>query len=228
MTLNTKRMRELQGPTTSIGAIMNNSEAATPKFEAKRHGASDHSNNCMLVPLANILPQTLQALLVDKWVMLYPSFRFAVGMPVAWHPPHRSQRAILSHWAPALSHHAKTLFWIRMIDTGDREPLVHVPLHTLPGDIAFVAPSRETTLPQPCNLLAESLQRLGIMRYAVVLIMAQYHRSEPSPLYRDGKVHSPPELTFHLSQLGAKALRDGAPFHLKASPANRAMTDSVG
>jgi len=32
-------------------------------------------------------------------------------------------------------------------------------------------------------------------------------------------VHSPPELTFHLSQLGAKALRDGAPFHLKVSPA---------
>ena len=63
MTLNTKRMRELQGPTASIGAIMNNSEAATPKFEAKRHGASDHSNNCRLVPLANILPQTLQALL---------------------------------------------------------------------------------------------------------------------------------------------------------------------
>src|SRR5215510_9208121 len=133
-------------------------------------------------------------------------------MPVAWHPPHRSQRAILSHWAPALSHHAKTLFWIRMIDAGDREPLVHVPLHTLPGNIAFVAPSRETTLPQPCNFLAESLQRLGVMRYAIVLIMAQYHRSEPSPLYRDGKVHSPPELAFHLSQLGAKALRDGAPF----------------
>src|SRR2546426_8078328 len=38
--------------------------AATPKFEAKRHGASDHSNNCRLVPLANILPQTLQALLI--------------------------------------------------------------------------------------------------------------------------------------------------------------------
>ena len=39
--------------------------AATPKFEAKRHGASDHSNNCRLVPLANILPQTLQALLTE-------------------------------------------------------------------------------------------------------------------------------------------------------------------
>src|SRR5215510_11017255 len=42
-------------------------------------------------------------------------------MPVAWHPPHRSQRAILSHWAPALSHHAKTLFWIRMIDRACRK-----------------------------------------------------------------------------------------------------------
>ena len=40
--------------------------AATPKFEAKRHGASDHSNNCRLVPLANILPQTLQALLKSR------------------------------------------------------------------------------------------------------------------------------------------------------------------
>src|SRR5207249_6485962 len=43
--------------------------AATPKFEAKRHGASDHSNNCRLVPLANILPQTLQALLTVAGLM---------------------------------------------------------------------------------------------------------------------------------------------------------------
>jgi hypothetical protein len=66
---------------------------------------------------------------------------FAVGMPVARHPPHRSQRAVLPHWAPALSHHAKTLLRIRMIDTGDREPLIHVMLHTTPGDVAFMAPS---------------------------------------------------------------------------------------
>src|SRR2546423_15323717 len=57
----------------------------------------------------------------------HPSFSFAVGMPVAWHPPHRSQRAILSHWAPALSHHAKTLFWVRMIEAGRREPPFHPP-----------------------------------------------------------------------------------------------------
>jgi hypothetical protein len=26
---------------------------------------------------------------------------FAVGMPVTRHPPHRSQHALLTHWAPA-------------------------------------------------------------------------------------------------------------------------------
>jgi hypothetical protein len=34
---------------------------------------------------------------------------FAVGIPVARHPPHRSQRAALPHWAPALGHDAKAL-----------------------------------------------------------------------------------------------------------------------
>ena len=45
--------------------------------------------------------------------------------------------------------------------------------------------------------------------------MAQQHRSEPGALYRDGEMHSPPKLGFDLSQLGAKALRDGSPLNLK-------------
>ena len=107
-----------------------------------------------------------------------------------------------------------------MIDTGDREPFVNVPLHTIPSDVAFLAPPRETALPQPRNFFAEALQRLGIVRYAVVPIVAQYHRSEPSPLYRDGEVHSTPKLSFDLSELGTKALRNGLPFHLKPSPSS--------
>jgi hypothetical protein len=41
---------------------------------------------------------------------------FAVGMPVTRHPPHRSQRAALPHWAPASGRNAKALLWIRMIN----------------------------------------------------------------------------------------------------------------
>ncbi len=47
-----------------------------------------------------------------------------------------------------------------MIDTGDWEPFVHVPLHTIPGDVAFLAPPRETALPQSCNFLAAARRRL--------------------------------------------------------------------
>ena len=86
-----------------------------------------------------------------------------------------------------------------MIDTGDREPLVNVSHHAIPRYVAFMAPPRETALPQLCDFLAESLHRLGIMRYAVIPIVAQNHRSEPSTLYWDGKMHSPPKLNFDLS-----------------------------
>ena len=51
------------------------------------------------------------------------------------------EHAELPHWAPASSHDAKPFVGIRMIDTGDREPLVHVTLHALPDDIAFMAAS---------------------------------------------------------------------------------------
>ena len=37
----------------------------------------------------------------------------AVGMPITRHPPHRSQRALLMHWAPASSIDAHALQWIR-------------------------------------------------------------------------------------------------------------------
>ena len=40
----------------------------------------------------------------------------AVEMPVTQHPPHRSQRVDLPHWAPTSGSDAQALFGIRMID----------------------------------------------------------------------------------------------------------------
>jgi hypothetical protein len=52
--------------------------------------------------------------------------------------------------------------WSRpMIDTGNRKPFVHVAVHVFPGDIAFLAASRETTWPYACHLLTESLALLA-------------------------------------------------------------------
>ncbi len=40
--------------------------------------------------------------------------KVAVGMPVTRHPPHRSQRAELPHWAPTSDVNLNSLLWIRM------------------------------------------------------------------------------------------------------------------
>ena len=39
---------------------------------------------------------------------------FAVGTALTGGPPHRSQRALLTHWAPTSGHDAQSLFGIRV------------------------------------------------------------------------------------------------------------------
>ena len=50
------------------------------------------------------------------WPNLVVKGKIAVGMPITRHPPHRSQRALLMHWAPASSIDAHALQWIRVTD----------------------------------------------------------------------------------------------------------------
>jgi hypothetical protein len=47
-------------------------------------------------------------------------FPVAVGTPVARRPPRRSQRARLTHWAPALGDGGESLFGPGMRDAGLR------------------------------------------------------------------------------------------------------------
>ena len=138
---------------------------------------------------------------------------FAVGMPVARHPPHRSQRAGLPHWAPALGHDAEALLRVRMRDANCWYPPAHVTLHALPGDGSLLAPSREASLPTPRDLLLKPLQRFDIERHAIIAIMAQQHRAQPSALHGDGLVPSPSQLDFDLGHFDTKPLRHGPPLH---------------
>ena len=49
-------------------------------------------------------------------------------MTVTRHPPHRSQRALLTHWAPASGGNVQTQVRIRMTDPGRRYP-THLSCH---------------------------------------------------------------------------------------------------
>jgi hypothetical protein len=56
----------------------------------------------------------------------------AVGTAVAGRPPHRSQRALLTHWAPGLDTGVESRVWPGVCDRGWREPSVGEAVHPLP------------------------------------------------------------------------------------------------
>ena len=65
---------------------------------------------------------------------------FAVGTALTGGPPHRSQRALLTHWAPTSGHDAQSLFGVRVQNTNRWKPAVGQTVHALPGHPVSLAP----------------------------------------------------------------------------------------
>ncbi len=104
-----------------------------------------------------------------QWIYL---ITIAVGMPVSRHPPHRSQRAELPHWAPALGKDAQSLLWIGMADYWVGEPPFDNTLHSLPVDSGFLAPSAERSEPESAHVISEGVHGSAISRDPIVIIVA--------------------------------------------------------
>ena len=64
----------------------------------------------------------------------------AVGTALTGGPPHRSQRALLTHWAPTSGHDAQSLFGVRVQNTNRWKPAVGQTVHALPGHPESLAP----------------------------------------------------------------------------------------
>jgi hypothetical protein len=82
----------------------------------------------------------------------------AVGMPVSRHPPHRSQRALLTHWAPTLSmHDVKSLRrpWVK--DSWRRKPPANEGPETFPRKPIDLTSSAQRAHPMPGDLFAEKV-----------------------------------------------------------------------
>jgi hypothetical protein len=61
-----------------------------------------------------------------------PLLEIAVGTALAGGPPRRSQRALLTHWAPALGASVKARVGVGMLDAGRWEPSSGEAVHALP------------------------------------------------------------------------------------------------
>ncbi len=141
----------------------------------------------------------------------------AVGTALAGRPPLRSQRALLTHWAPASGSDVKALVRPGMADTYRRDPAVDQSPHALPIGPIALAPASQGSVPLSCHLIAKPLQRLTVRRHCVVRKVSADHAAQPLALLGDGPMPTSLELGFHLAQLPLHPLRLGPPHDQKLS-----------
>ena len=84
-------------------------------------------------------------------------------------PPHRSQRALLTHWALPLGPSVEAGVWPWSCDAEEREPSGSEAPHSLPGHCGALAAAPQRHEPEPHSLGAEGVQRLLIAGHAVVV-----------------------------------------------------------
>ena len=96
----------------------------------------------------------------------------AVGTALAGGPPRRSQRALLTHWAPDLGSGVEAFVGPGMGIAGGREPSFHVPAHLLPVQAVSLAAAPKRPVPMPHELVAEGRHLVDVARDGVVRQMA--------------------------------------------------------
>src|SRR5690606_35697870 len=133
------------------------------------------------------------------------------GTMIAHSPLHRSGRAVFPHPAPASGNDAKSPQGIGVAHASGRQPSVDDSPHPVPKDSAVLAPTRQGTVPEPADLESEEVERRAVRRHAVVTDVPTDNRPQPLTLLRDGVMHAPLQLEFHLAQFGLQSLADGLP-----------------
>ena len=148
-----------------------------------------------------------------------------VGTMVAHSPLHRSQRALLTHWAPASGDDAKSPQRIGVANAGRWQPSSDVTLHALPGHTRLLATSPQRAKPQPNDTVSEEADSSVVHGHTVVPHVACEHRAQPLSDFRHGIVQTTPKLTLHLGELSLQPLThhlvdDGKYFVAPLLPAN--------
>src|SRR5664279_2275105 len=137
----------------------------------------------------------------------------AVGTALSGGPPHRSQRALLTHWAPALGTNAESHVGKGMHDLGRRKPSCGKAVHPFPADPGALTAALKRHVPEPGHLGAEGGNRRAVARHGIVGAVTPHHTGQPSALLREGLMPASLEFILDLSQLRPHPFRDRQPPH---------------
>ena len=136
---------------------------------------------------------------------------------IAHNPLHGSGQAALPHPALALGKDAHATQGIGMTDGRQRQPATDETPHAVPKDAAILATPRQRAIPEASHLEPKEKQRPLIHGHAVVADVSTHHCLQPLAQFRDGFVHAPLKLSFHLVQLRLQPFAYRLPQHRKPS-----------
>src|SRR5437773_3403158 len=109
---------------------------------------------------------------------------------------------------------------IGMTDSRQWQPAVNETPHTIPQDAPVLASPRQRAMPEPPYLEPKDPQRRCVHGHPVVPDVSTHDRLQPSALFKDGYVHAPPKLGFHLVQLRLQPFAYRLPQHREHSVAS--------
>src|SRR5437763_6614344 len=109
---------------------------------------------------------------------------------------------------------------IGMTDSRQWQPAVNETPHTIPQDAAVLASPRQRAMPEPPYLEPKDPQRRCVHGHPVVPDVSTHDSLQPSALFKDGYVHAPPKLGFHLVQLRLQPFAYRLPQHREHSVAS--------
>src|SRR6266404_243421 len=104
-----------------------------------------------------------------------------------------------------------------MTDGRHRQPAVDETPHTVPKDTAILAAPRQRAIPEASHLEPKEIQRPLVHGHSVIANVSTHHCLQPLAYFRDGFMHAPLKLGFHLIQLRLQPFADRLPQHREPS-----------
>src|ERR1700752_3840048 len=89
----------------------------------------------------------------------------------------------------------------RMEDSRLGEEVFDESAHPFPRQPGPLAAPHQSAVPEPGCLVSEHREDPTIGRHSVVVVEARHHLLQPSSLFRDRLMHSPPKLLLHVLEL---------------------------
>ena len=132
-------------------------------------------------------------------------------------PPHRSQRALLTHWALTSGSGEEARFGPGMRDADEGNPATDQFLHSRPVESGSLASASQRPIPVPVHFSTKCIDLAPVQGHRIVGGITAHHATQPRPLFGDRMVAPSGKLLFYFPEFRSLPLGHGSSSQLEPS-----------